>query len=212
MNTFAIGIPTLNRYDLLSESLTEYLMFDFPNTHIFLLDNGNQAIGIKHKNLTILRSNDNLGVSASWNVLISLIIGSNSHAFLLNDDVYSGKNEAEISALINKNGEEDFFVSYHNWASFIVPKKTYERVGQFDVNFYPAYFEDNDYHYRMKQLNMTYYRTDELNCKVFRNSMTIEKSPDVNKNFEKNKSYYVSKWGGEPGEETFKYPFNNVKQ
>ena len=41
---FAIGIPTLNRYDLLKPSLMLYLQRDFPTIDIFIMDNGNQGI------------------------------------------------------------------------------------------------------------------------------------------------------------------------
>ena len=33
---------------------------------------------------------------------------------------------------------------------FSVPRATAEKVGYFDENFYPAYFEDNDYVYRCR--------------------------------------------------------------
>jgi hypothetical protein len=48
---FAIGIPTLNRADLLVPSLLKYIN-DFPGVKIFVLDNGNQDI---ESSLQILR-------------------------------------------------------------------------------------------------------------------------------------------------------------
>jgi hypothetical protein len=47
-----------------------------------------------------------------------------------------------------------------------------------------------------------------LNPIIYRNSMTIQKSPELNSGFEKNKQYYISKWGGQPSQETFITPFN----
>jgi hypothetical protein len=47
-----------------------------------------------------------------------------------------------------------------------------------------------------------------LNPVIYRNSMTIQKSPELNSGFEKNKQYYISKWGGQPSQETFITPFN----
>jgi hypothetical protein len=41
--SFAIGIPTLNRFDLLHPALMFYKQ-DFPNTKIYVVDNGNQNI------------------------------------------------------------------------------------------------------------------------------------------------------------------------
>jgi hypothetical protein len=41
--SFAIGIPTLNRADLLSQALIKYI-YDFPEISIYVLDNGNQEL------------------------------------------------------------------------------------------------------------------------------------------------------------------------
>ena len=45
---FAIGIPTINRWDLLRPSLQKYMGIDFCNTWFFVVDNGNQVIDIEH--------------------------------------------------------------------------------------------------------------------------------------------------------------------
>jgi hypothetical protein len=47
-----------------------------------------------------------------------------------------------------------------------------------------------------------------LNPAIYRNSMTIQKTPELNNGFEKNRQYYISKWGGQPTQETFGTPFN----
>jgi hypothetical protein len=47
-----------------------------------------------------------------------------------------------------------------------------------------------------------------LNPVIYRNSMTIQKTPELNNGFEKNRQYYISKWGGQPTQETFSTPFN----
>jgi len=206
MNNFAIGIPTLNRYDLLEEALQIYLNEDFPSTEIFLIDNGQQNINISHPNLTILTANKNLAVSASWNILMELIYQKHTHAFILNDDVYLGKKELDILHLINAE-HYDFYVTTHNWCSFIVPEFTYLEVGGFDTDL-PIYYSDNDYHYRMKLKDCSYYKTDILDPNIFRESMTIKKDPIINKDFDKDGNFYIQKWGGLPHHETFLVPFN----
>jgi len=74
---FQIGIPTLNRFDLLMPSLLMYSN-QFPDTKIYILDNGNQKIMqsdfIKNspklsKNLVVIEKEQNIGVGASWNIL-----------------------------------------------------------------------------------------------------------------------------------------------
>lgn len=204
---FAIGIPTINRYDLLKESLLKYLNNDFVDIEIFVVDNGHQKIDIVHKNLFVFESEKNLGVSASWNLLLEAIFTDHDYAFIINDDIYLGSNTAQIENLLSST-KEDFYVAQVNWCAFIMPKTTFESVGYFDTNFFPAYYEDNDMHYRMKLKGMSYYPTQIITPVVFRNSMTIEKDPSLNKGFDDLKTYYIKKWGGIPTEEKYTTPFN----
>jgi thiol-disulfide isomerase/thioredoxin len=87
-------------------------------------------------------------------------------------------------------------------------KPIFEKVGDFDENLYPAYFEDNDYLYRMKLANIMVEKSMKLVPLVMRHSSSINKDPKLNKDFIKNKNYFVDKWGGEPNREKFKKPFN----
>ena len=148
--SFAIGIPTLNRFDLLQPALLFY-MKDFPNTDIYIVDNGRQSIRTKienHSHLIVYEQPHNQGVAGSWNILCDAIFEKHDHALILNDDIYLGRNEFEINTLINQE-RRDFYVSPRDWAVFILPRKTWREIGKFDTYFHPAYCEDNDYEYRM---------------------------------------------------------------
>jgi GT2 family glycosyltransferase len=207
--TFAIGIPTLNRFDMLKPSLMMTLA-DFPTTKIFVLDNGRQDIQskiIRHPNLTILEQEKNLGVAGSWNLLCSEIFWEHDYALILNDDVYFGSKNQEVAKLLEEK-KADFYVTTQDWCAFIMPKKTFTKVGAFDTKFYPAYYEDNDYHYRMKLLNMSYHQTPVLNPFLYQSSKTVEKEPSLRDFIQKNKEYYAQKWGGLPSKEKYKKPFN----
>lgn len=210
MNTFAIGIPTLNRYDLLKDALEKYYI-DFPNTKIFIVDNGNQSIDDSHQNVQIYKSHKNLGVAGSWNKLCNLIYEEHSHALILNDDIQFSKQENEISHLINSS-DFDFYVGPYYWSVYILPKTTFYKVGGFDEEFFPAYFEDNSFSHKLKLNNCSYFSTEVLLPTLCRNSMTLEKDPTVNSTFEKLKKLYVKMWGGKPGEEKYITKFNeNLK-
>mgnify|MGYP001579456903 CR=1 FL=1 len=102
--TFAIGIPTINRADLLQETL-EKMQHDFPNTAIYIFDNGVQDFDwskFTNKNIFMTVSPENLGVSGSWNRLAAMCFHGLpggftkgcEYALLLNDDIYSGKKES----------------------------------------------------------------------------------------------------------------------
>lgn len=200
---FAIGIPTINRVDLLEETLLKY-KDDFPNTDIFIMDNGNQVWTIKDQlppNFHFITNEVNIGVAASWNKLLALIFEENEHGLIINDDVYFGKKEHEVIDFLTTE-HKIFSTTTGTWCNFIINYDVFTHIGGFDEKFFPAYYEDNDYAYRLKLNGITPITTEFLNPEIYRNSMTIQKSPELNQNFEKNKQYYIQKWGGLPGEET----------
>lgn len=213
LNTkFFIGIPTINRADLLNQALDKYVE-DFPDIDIYIVDNGKQNISLeRHKNVLVWKSESNMGVAKSWNhILTSGFWSTNAeYGLILNDDIYLGKKKDYIKDLIFvmiKQGI-DLLQSQNHMCSFIISKECYNYIGQFDEMFYPAYFEDNDYRYRMKLLGKNIVTTDRLNPKIFRNSQTIAKDPTLNQRFQTLRNYYISKWGGAPNEEKFQTPFN----
>jgi GT2 family glycosyltransferase len=95
----------------------------------------------------------------------------------------------------------DFAVTPLDWCAYIIPKKTYEKVGRFDENFYPAYCEDCDYHLRMKKKGLALFKTPFLIPKVYRASMTMEKDPQgFYKANHNSLQYFKKKWGKYPEE------------
>lgn len=219
--TFAIGIPTLNRADLLIPALL-YYKNDFPNTEIFIIDNGKQNLNeiclragiVKLSNVQVVEPEQNIGVAASWNNLCRKIFQNCGHAIILNDDIYWGRKEWEVEMFIKGNTDKHLITTPLDWCNFILPKKTFEEVGEFDEEFFPAYFEDNDYAYRMKLQGKSLYKVPFLIPQVHRVSQTMDKEgvgfefQYVRDGFRNNKKRYVEKWGGEPDCETFKKPFN----
>ena len=203
-----VAIPTINRADLLNEALEKYFE-NFKDTHIAICDNGNQDIITREKNFMIYRPEKNLGVAKSWNMLMDYAdkIGA-THVFMLNDDVYSGLKEESLNAFVGLWSEVLFFNSEMNWSSYILTVEAWKRVGGFDENIFPAYFEDNDFCYKLRLAGIDRINTSYLNPAIYRNSMTIAKDPTLNQDFMKNRQYYIDKWGGIPSEEKFTKPFN----
>lgn len=83
-------------------------------------------------------------------------------------------------------------------------------VGYLDENFYPGYFEDNDYRYRQKlagaQMSSFPLESTHLTSSTLHSSKQFEERNQVT--FAKNFEYYVEKWGGPPGRELYQSPFN----
>jgi hypothetical protein len=205
---FAIGIPTINRADLLNPTLEKYVV-DFPGTRILVIDNGDQEI-FAHASITTMKMPVNAGVAGSWNLICETIFNQweKKSAFVVNDDIYSGQTEDKIKSLILNWSDQGFITTTGTWCAFVMRKETFEKVGRFDEEFSPCYFEDNDYAYRMKLSGVDVFNTRTLSPTVYRNSMTIEKDPKLNMNYHKNYQRYIQKWGGTPGNEKFKTPFN----
>lgn len=101
-----------------------------------------------------------------------------------------------------------------NYACFMLTKKTYKHIGTFDEKFYPAYFEDCDYSYRAILSGLKVCGLQSAGFYHFHSQTTktafVDGSPIINQEkFEKNKNYYISKWGGDYRMESFKTPFND---
>jgi GT2 family glycosyltransferase len=216
MKKFGIGIPTLNRADLLIPAIKKYVN-DFPEVDIHIIDNGKQEILNKllidkeiyesRRNIYLIENEKNIGVGASWNMLCYFIFSRCENALILNDDIYLGKSKSEIERLIDKKNNS-FITATPDWCAFIISKKIYESVGKFDECFYPAYYEDNSYAYRMKLKGINHHKTPYLNPIEYRVSQTIEKDKSIFDYRTKNKELYIQMWGGLPERETFLTPFN----
>jgi len=94
-------------------------------------------------------------------------------------------------------------------SAFLISRVAFEEVGLFDENFDPAYYEDNDYHYRIKLTK----KWKAYKCSVpyyHIGSKTFFELQDqgVNMRVTQNRDYYLEKWGGLPGSEKYLIAFN----
>ena len=174
----------------------------------------------------------NHGVSKGWNKGIKRAQDLGLNLVLVsNDDVLF--EPGCIARLVDEMEEFDDMgmgpdiVSPHNlrlpevtltdvdFSCFMVETDFLDRFGTFDENFTPAYFEDNDMHYRIKLTGGRGYTVEEAEFfhvgsvtqfKGQRDGRDRVVSHDM---FEANRAYYVKKWGGWPGKEKFSRPYNN---
>jgi GT2 family glycosyltransferase len=221
--SWCIGIPTINRADLLAEAMSRYAV-TFPQRMILIMDNGKQDIDCGgHRRTIVARNVANRGVAGSWNDLADATIGlddlgGHDAIVILNDDVILGSSDEEIDSLVHCMMHERSDVrstvcdmpicSHGGMCGFVLSKRVREKVGRFDESFHPAYFEDDDYKYRMKLLGLTVGSPEQLWLQTFRKSSTISKDPSLNEQYSSNEEVYRSKWGGLPGQEQFLVPYN----
>lgn len=206
--TLCLGIPTINRKDLLEEALAVYKK-TWKNRHIFIVDNGNQDIDDNPPYLKVWGKGENIGVAASWNKIIERqkLLGY-SHMMILNDDVIVTKSSFDIEDFIEQN-PADFYTGL-GYYSFIIPLATYDKVGPFDEKYFPAYYEDTDYTYRLQMAGMSKLDTEFLQPEVLRTSKSGEKDKNLYNRIFECRRYYEKKWGGAPNEEKYTTPFNQA--
>jgi len=222
---FCIGIPTVNRKDLLVENLADLAV----NTNkvnldrVVIVDNGQQNIhdivppDLEDKT-TIFTEKTNLGVSGSWNKMLDYCFKESvaDHVTLVNDDVVLGIEclQAIEKAIIER---PDVFVinGPYYWSCVTISRDCWNTIGKFDENFYPAYFEDNDYAQRLNCYKnhvdtdkIMYEVVPEIYPEVRRNSETIKIDPSFNQGYHTNAVYFQDKWGGNVHHPRYATPFN----
>jgi hypothetical protein len=98
-----------------------------------------------------------------------------------------------------------------DYSCFAIGAEYVRRIGRFDENFDPCYFEDNDSHRRIRLVG---YEAAQWAPYFHHGSTTLKTDPERRATiqndggtFAKCRAYYMRKWGGEPGEERFDAPF-----
>jgi GT2 family glycosyltransferase len=170
--------------------------------------------------------NDNIGVSRGWNAGLKRALKIGAEVTVISNDdvtVFAGTiekladNVGQFDLLSATNyrdcmevsgpefdGHPDFSLFAVNTAEFI------EKFGFFDENFSPAYFEDNDMARRILVGGGQYARMIQAGM-FHEGSVTQNMDGPVvtSEMFEKNRAYYVKKWGGWPMSERYTHPFND---
>ncbi len=100
--------------------------------------------------------------------------------------------------------------SQNGYSAMVFTPELLFEVGLMDENFYPAYYEDNDHRYRMKQAGISWeYFPVKFKHAV---SVTIKRDPKIfaknRMTYKENGKYYIEKWGGLPGAEKYETPFD----
>lgn len=162
---------------------------------------------------------DNRGVAAGWNhgIRKSLDMGIDQFV-IMNDDAKFERGSYPSQLIKELDDNTAFVMAEQGFAAFATHKAAIERIGYFDEFFYPAYYEDNDFAYRAKLEGMEY--KGIIHCKVahegsktqFWNGTGDEQRTVSHDQFRKNRDYYVEKWGGMPGSETFTQPFDGKER
>jgi GT2 family glycosyltransferase len=216
-----IGTMILNGAD---DLLDQFECIDYPVKRYFILDNSqgdpnvlSAIIGIKNtpskyvEEIKVVHNVTNVGFSGS----INQIIKQNTDCpywCVLSVDWHPAPGELKKLA----KRLEDPFVgilcdeTQNGYSSMVFTPELLYEVGYLDENFFPAYYEDNDHRYRMKQAGIEWeYLPLKYQHAV---SATIKRDPAIyarnRMTFKENGRYYIEKWGGLPGQEKYTTPFD----
>lgn len=214
-----LAVPTLRRYDLLASLLVPSAERGSrrPDRY-YIVDNGGSldptVLGLPLDRTTVYRPGRNLGVSASWNHGHSLL---DEYVVWVCDDMEVGPTAIEaLVAAADAHPDVGYFFPAHNAGTMfglnILRRWAFEKIGPYDESFWPAYFEDNDYAYRIKLAGVPVMAVEGASIASHVGSATLKSYTEAemqvhHSRFEALRAYYVRKWGGPPGQEKFVTPF-----
>ena len=194
-----LGVPILNRPDLLKEMLASV---DVPVGRVVIIDNGNVT-----NRADAIRPGRNLGVAASWNTIIQATPQA-PWWFITNFDLTFAPGDLE--RLANHMETVGGIALLGGFSAFGVDRNVIKTVGFFDENFHPAYYEDNDFDYRCRMAEVPFVSLPA--GLTHRISSTLTSSDHYyrrnSETFPANQAYFQAKWGGLPYRETYTTPFN----
>jgi GT2 family glycosyltransferase len=189
-----LGFATLKRFDLADRLLAS---IDYPVEHLVIVDNSGEQSWQPVKpesvqKMWVLRIPFGLGYGGAWN----LIIKSTPYApywVMVNDDAWFEPGALQTIAENVNTALLNFVEISPRWSCVVFGEGAVEQVGLFDENFYPIYFEDNDYERRYLNAGL---EINYINAMVHHdNSSTLASGfQRINEiTFSRNHTYFESK-------------------
>lgn len=201
-----LAVPVLNRPDLLVKMVQS---LDVEIGEIIVIDNGGVVDPDElDRPVRLIRPGHNLGVAASWNLVIKVSPLAPWWCIVNNDIEFAPGDLDSLTTQIE--GEPTAFAFLGTPSVFGLTSQVLDAVGFFDENFIPAYFEDNDFARRamlagVKSIGLPPRYHHEVSATIRSDAALREHNAFT---FPENGGYYDKKWGGPPGGERFTTPFD----
>jgi GT2 family glycosyltransferase len=212
----SVCVPTLKKYDLLDNLIESCENSNIKPDQYIIVDNGLKYHPKNYfdKIKIIVPENNSWGLSTCWNMFMHQYEGMK---IIANDDIYFYPDTIEkIIKAYNERPEDWFSLQKENgtllgFSCVIIRDTCFTDVGDFDENFYPAYYEDCDYLYRMNLLNKKEYHIlcnwEHEHSATFK-SLSSSEMEKHHTTFKKNQDYFIKKWGALSPNEIYKTPFD----
>ena len=172
----------------------------------------------KFNNQIHIRNKKRVSLSHAWNQALKLCMKDSEfkYAYVLNNDVIlepycvdklvkfieEHRNYVLVSAVNTRDHKKKNVVAEDtvDFSGFLITRECIEKIGYFDENFIGAYFEDNDYHTRVKKAKLKsclvqsigYYH---FGSKTLNQGLTSAERTIIEKNYLQNRDYFKKKWG-----------------
>jgi GT2 family glycosyltransferase len=202
-----VAVPTIVRHDLLRRLLESCDRGSLRPDGYLVIDNGDMAF--ECAGVRVHRPVKNLGVAGSWNYALRAYPEAN--VVLVNDDVIMPRVAVEQMVEAALEHRVPTHVRLGDFTVHMHTPGIVDIVGWYDERFWPAYYEDLDYFYRLARAGV---RMVNLPIEVpgDRNG-TWSRAPrrlgrQLEKGHRRNARYYRRKWGGNPGHERYLCPFD----
>jgi GT2 family glycosyltransferase len=224
MSEIHLCIPTVRKFDLLDKCVMSAISGSVRPDVIHVMDNSGgmlEAGGylgfeeLESFDVRVYNPGRNLGVAKSWNVFMELV-PVDATVIISNDDVtFAHFSMGILVAGMVKYPECSLYYGFSgksHYSLFGIKQLAWMMLDGFDETFYPGYFEDNDFDYRLK---LAGHKTVELPTGASHEESATMKSYNTfemdehYRSFRRNEAYYVHKWGGMPGKETYTTPFGD---
>lgn len=202
-----VGVPHLNHPELLATMLDS---IDAEVGRLIIVDNATtEADGAPDRDgAEIVQPGWNLGVAASWNLVLKVAPDSPWWALVNNDVEFAPGDLARLA---------DFMDAAHGpaigmlveFGAFAFNRAALARLGYFDENYAPIYAEDADWRRRADLAGVPAValesRTRHAGSMCFRDGPRMR---DNERTYPRNVDYHVRKWGGPPWHEVYTSPFD----
>lgn len=171
-----------------------------------VIDNSPDGFAARYPCEVVARP-QNAGVAASWNIgRRRTLERGDPYLVILSAATHFRDEGASLLEILDDNTDWRGFQTQEGWHCIALSSKLLAEIGTFDENFWPAYFEDTDYLWRM-QLSGHWHPTQTPMPQRHIEAGRVQDAhgmllAGVVAHFGALSHYYVRKWGGGPGEET----------
>lgn len=202
--------PVLRDFDLLEKMLAS---IDHPIERVVVVDNSVSGYTPARTAVEVIRPITGLGYPGGINAGVAQTPAAPWWMWCNADLVFGPGDLAEIAALMDETTGPRHVTGSHRGLRNVyaaMNRQAIELVGLFDDwAFYPIYFDDDDMEHRCRVGGVEWVTYDGTMQHV--GSATIKHGDFAEANsrtFEMNRASYLAKWGGMPGHEEYRTPYN----